>query len=226
MQHLLDNIFWHALSGPQSVYAVGASAARRYAPGFSPIAGFADAEHPDLDALAPFCAAGESFYTDGWSGAASAGWKIELESTMFKMLWTGEMPVADEAPEALPLGPEHAEQAVALAALTRPGPFGLRTIELGEYFGLFDGPHLMAMAGERAFAGSLREVSGICTHPDYQGRGLARRLTAKLIRRQLLRGETPFLHVMRSNEAARALYYRMGFVDHRESVVRVIRQAG
>jgi len=63
----------------------------------------------------------------------------------------------------------------------------------------------MAMAGERAFAGSLREVSGICTHPDYQGHGFARRLTAKLIRRQLLRGETPFLHVMRSNEAARAV---------------------
>ena len=172
---LLDNIFWHALSGPQAIFAVGAGMARRYAPGFSPIAGFADPHRPDLDALRPFCAPGEPFYTDGWSGPVPDGWKLEVESTMFKMLWAGVQPAADDAPEAVPLGPEHAAEAMALAQLTRPGPFGLRTIQLGEYFGLFDGSRLMAMAGERSFARGLREVSGICTHPDYQGRGLARR---------------------------------------------------
>jgi len=62
----------------------------------------------------PFCAAGESFYTDGWSGPAPAGWQIELESTMFKMRWGG-LAVADEASDVLPLGPEHAVQAMALA---------------------------------------------------------------------------------------------------------------
>ncbi|HXE79026.1 MAG TPA: GNAT family N-acetyltransferase [Rhodanobacter sp.] len=219
----LDNVFWHALTGAQANFAVGAGEARRYAPGFSPILAFADPLRPDFDALLPFCAPGESFYTDGWFGPAPAGWRIELESTMFKMLWAGELPPLDPAPEALPLGPAHVQQALELAALTRPGPFGPRTIELGDYFGVFDGERLLAMAGERAFAGDLREVSGICTHPQAQGRGLARRLTAKLIRRQLLRGETPFLHVMRSNEGARALYRRMGFIDQRESVVRVIR---
>jgi predicted GNAT family acetyltransferase len=44
----------------------------------------------------------------------------------------------------------------------------------------------------------------------------------KLIRRQLARGETPFLHVMRANDAAHALYLRMGFRDYRETVVRVV----
>lgn len=222
---ILDNIFWHALSGPQAVFAQGGGGARRFAPGFSPILGFADQAEPAFDDLAPFCASGESFYTDGWSGPAPAGWSVELESTMFKMRWMGELPARDDAPEAVPLTSPHAEQAMALAALTKPGPFGPRTLELGDYFGLFDGARLIAMAGERAFAGGWREVSGICTHPDAQGRGLARRLTAKLIRRQLLRGETPFLHVMRANEGARALYRRMGFVDYRESVVRVVRRA-
>ena len=109
-----------------------------------------------------------------------------------------------------------------LAGLTRPGPFGPRTIELGEYFGCFDGERLVAMAGERMQAGGLREISGVCTHPDFQGRGLARRLVAKLIRRQMERNETPFLHVMRSNDGAHRLYQRMGFRDHLESVVRVV----
>ena len=224
MSIVLDNIFWHALSGPQACFAVGAGGARRYAPGFSPILGFADQAQPDFEALRPYCAPGESFYTDGWAGSAPAGWRVELESTMFKMLWAGELPPFDPAPEALLLGPAHVEQAMALATLTRPGPFGPRTIELGDYFGLFDGERLLAMAGERAFADGLREVSGICTDPPAQGRGLARRLTAKLIRRALLRGETPFLHVMRDNESARALYRRMGFAEQRESVVRVIRR--
>ncbi len=222
MKHLLDNITWHTLSGPHAKYAAGTGDARRYAPGFSPILAFADPGRPNFAALAPFCERGEHFYTDGWSGAVPAGWRIEAESTMFKMVWEAGMPGADEAPEAVPLGLEHASQALELAGLTRPGPFGPRTIELGEYFGCFDGGRLVAMAGERMCAGSLREISGVCTHPDYQGLGYARRLMVKLVRRQMQRNETPFLHVMRDNIGARRLYERMGFRNYRESVVRVI----
>lgn len=113
-------------------------------------------------------------------------------------------------------------------ALSGPGPFGPRTIELGEYFGGFEGERLVAMARECMHAGTLREVSGVCTHPDHQGRGLARRLMHKLIRREMLRGETPFLHVMHvmhGNTGARGLYARMGFREYSQSVVRVVSQA-
>jgi predicted GNAT family acetyltransferase len=106
--------------------------------------------------------------------------------------------------------------------LTNPGPFGLRTIELGEYFGVFEGERLVAMAGERLHAGKYREVSGVCTHPDQQGRGLARRLSLKIVRLQLLRGQSPFLHVISSNTTAHALYEKLGFRDYRETVVRVV----
>jgi ribosomal protein S18 acetylase RimI-like enzyme len=222
MNPLLDNIAWNTLSGPHAGFATGTDRARRYAPGFSPIVGFANAGHPDLDDLTPFCAPGDHFYCMDWSGSAPAGWRIDLDSTMFRMVWQGAMPDDDPALDATPLRPGHAAQAVELAALTRPGPFGPRTPELGDYFGCFEGERLIAMAGERMCAGTLREISGICTHPDFQGRGLARRLAAKLSRRQLQRGETPFLHVMRDNEGAHGLYQRMGFKDHREVVVRVI----
>jgi ribosomal protein S18 acetylase RimI-like enzyme len=221
---LLDNLFWHALNGPQAHFAMGDGEVRRFAPGFSPIVGFADARQPRLDALLPFCAAGEQFYCDGWSGPPPQAWQIEAETFMRKMIWRAPMPAEDEAPEARRLTLEHLPQILDLVALTRPGPFGPRTIELGEYFGLFEAPsgRLMAMAGERCAAGSLREISGVCTHPDFQGRGLARRLMRKLIRRQLQRGETPVLHVMSANESAHRLYLAMGFADYRESVVRVI----
>jgi ribosomal protein S18 acetylase RimI-like enzyme len=222
MAHLLDNIFWNCLSGQHLHLSSGTDRARRYAPGFSPIVGFPDPLQPDFAALAPYCEPGERFYCDAWSGPAPAGWRIEAESTMYRMIYDGALPERDEAPDAIALGPEYAAQALELALLTRPGPFGLRTIELGEYFGYLEDGKLVAMAGERMAAPGLREISGVCTHPDYQGRGYARRLMRKLIRRQLLRHETPFLHVMRANEAAHGLYLRMGFRDYLETVVRVV----
>ena len=143
---------------------------------------------------------------------------------MFKMTWNQPLPEEDAAPEAIPLGPAHAKQALELASLTRPGPFGVRTIELGEYFGLFDKGRLIAMAGERMHACIMREISGVCVHPDYQGQGLARQLVYKLLQRQTRRGVMPFLHVSREDDNAYALYERMGFGIAHESVVRVISQ--
>jgi len=219
--HLLDNIFWHALAGPQARFARGTAVARRFARAYSPIVAFADAQSPDFSALAPYCEADERFYCDGWNGRVPAGWRVDVDATMYKMAWEGPIP-DDDAPQARPLDPRHAPQALELARLTRPGPFGPKTIELGDYFGLFDGERLVAMAGERAFAGGWREISGVCTRPDQQGRGLARRLMHKLLRRELLRGERPFLHVASTNMGAVHLYERMGFRIHRESAVRVV----
>jgi GNAT superfamily N-acetyltransferase len=227
MERLLDNIAWHSMTGPQARFSTGNGTARRYAPGFSPILAFPDHARPDFDGIAPFCEPGERVYIGDWSGPRPDGWQIHLDSVMLQMVWDDAAPLPDEeAPDAVPLGPAHVAQAMELAALTHPGPFGPRTIELGDYFGFFDGARLVAMAGERLHAGALREVSGVCTHPDYQGRGMARRLMNKLIRRQLRRGETPFLHVMRANETAHRLYERLGFRNYRECVIRVISREG
>jgi predicted GNAT family acetyltransferase len=138
------------------------------------------------------------------------------------MVWDAAPPAIEGGDEFVALGPEHVEQAMALAALTKPGPFGPRTMELGDYFGCIVDGRLAAMAGERARAGSYREISGVSTHPDFQGRGLARRLMTKLIDRGLRRGETPLLHVMCHNEAAHRLYRRMGFRDYAVSVSNVV----
>jgi ribosomal protein S18 acetylase RimI-like enzyme len=222
MIHLLDNIVWHALTGPQARFATGSGGARRFAPGFSPIIGFENPAAPDFGPLRGMCSTGERFFTDAWSGPVPPGWNIEVESTMFKMVWACDVPDADDAFSATPLDQTHAAQALALAELTRPGAFGLRTIELGDYFGIFEDDHLIAMAGERMQAGNLREISGVCVHPDHQGKGLARRLMLKLIWRQMARGEKTFLHVMSQNTGARELYLRMGFEIYKESPVRVI----
>jgi GNAT superfamily N-acetyltransferase len=222
MLSLLDNIFWHSFSGPQRRFTSGTDHARRYANGFSAIAAFPDANRPDFEALRPFCAPDERLYTDGWTGPVLEGWRVDFEGPLLKMAWDGRPASGEDVTEAVPLGAGHAAQALELAQLTRPGPFGLRTIELGDYFGVFEEGRLVAMAGERTEAGNLREVSGVCTRPEAEGRGFARRLMMMVIRRELARGQVPFLHVMGGNARAVGLYERMGFRIYKPSVVRVV----
>ena len=222
MTSILLNVAWDSLSGPHARFSSGSDVARRYAEGFSPIAGFSDPEDPDLASLKPYCKPDDRIYTEGWSGPVPGDWQVHSESIVVKMVWEGGAPSPDPIPEAVPLGREHALAALALTQATRPGPFGLRTLELGDYFGCFEEGRLVAMAGERMWSGRFHEVSGVCTDPAYQGRGLARRLSLKIVGRMLDRGERPFLHVMQSNAVARALYEKLGFRVFRESVLRVI----
>jgi ribosomal protein S18 acetylase RimI-like enzyme len=221
----LDNVVWGALSGRHLRFTVGTERARRMMPGFPPFAAFADNERADVESLRAFCEPGDRLYTAGWRGVVPPGWRVDLEAVALQYVWEGPAPAADTAPEAVKLGPVHVEAMVALAELTKPGPFGPRNVELGDYYGLFEGERLAAMAGERLGVGRWREVSAVCTHPDFQGRGLARRLMDKVMRLQMARGEIPFLHVMAANDHARTLYERMGFRRRRELVLRSVRPA-
>lgn len=218
----LENIVWRAFTGSHAHLSIGTDRIRRYARGYSPLIGFADAREADFAALAPHCGKAERFYTAEWRGPEPAGWSIEVETTMRAMMWEGSAPAPDAALGARRLGHEHVAQMQALTDLMRPGPFGPRAIELGEWFGVFEGERLVAMAGERLKAGPLHEISGVCTLPECQGRGLARRLTLHILGRQLERGEQPFLHVASANQRARELYRRMGFVERREVPMRIV----
>jgi len=222
----LDNAFWHTLTGPQARFACGDGGMRRYAPGFAPIVAFEDPARPDFEALARHCAPGEVVYIDGVSQPMPAGWRTDFEATLLRLVWDGSQVHDDTAVEAVPLRAEHAGQVAELAISTRPGPFGPRMLEAGRYIGVFENGHLVAMAGDRAQAGTCREVSGICTHPAAQGRGLARTLSLRVIAGMLAEGETPFLHVLATNVRARTLYERMGFRLHCELPARAVARIG
>lgn len=221
MNPSLDNVFWRALNGAHAHLSVGHGGARRYAPGLSPLAAFEDPTRPDFDALWAHCVPGESLYLEGWRGDAPPGWRITAEAALCCMAWQGGAPPARDV-ACSDLGPPHREQVLDLVARTHPGPFGARTMDMGDYVGCFDGERLVAMAGERLFADGLREISGVCTDPAYRGRGLARGLMNVLIVRQLARGELPFLHVVHRNVGARRLYEQMGFRTHHVGLIRVV----
>lgn len=109
------------------------------------------------------------------------------------------------------LGEADADDMLALATLTRPGPFRRGTLRLGGFIGVRREGRLIAMAGERMKVEGYSELSGVCTHPDFRGEGLAGALSRAVVSRILERGERAFLHAYAEHTATVAFYESLGF---------------
>jgi ribosomal protein S18 acetylase RimI-like enzyme len=209
----LDNAVWHALSTCHAPIAEVVGAARRYPPDvsvFGAIDGFNTDSWASLRQLVE--PGGSTVLFRREIGEVPPGWRVLLEGTGNQFVAPALAPVeGSDPPPIVALGPEHAEQMVALAALTRPGPFGARTYELGQFAGVIEDGRLIAMAGERFHLAGYTEISAVCTDPDARGRRLAAHLTHHVAARIQERGETPFLHVAEGNDGARRVYERLGF---------------
>jgi predicted GNAT family acetyltransferase len=220
---MLDNPIWHALSTYQNGFAVLNSHAKIL--------------HPDIGL---FCAiqtpSAQSF---------EALHRLLLENRATTALFSPqnlELPVGFECLRTLEISQmvgqnlhisnNHQVQALTsedvpemleLVQLTKPGPFGRRTIELGQYWGIRVNRQLVAMTGERLHLPGFREVSSVCTHPDFQRQGFAQALIAKVCQEIVARAEIPFLHVMGGNTVAAKVYEQLGFVQRTKLFGYVLR---
>jgi predicted GNAT family acetyltransferase len=142
-----------------------------------------------------------------------------------QMLATRRMtPDSKDDEKIVPLTDRDAPEMLALATLTEPGPFLGRTHVMGSFIGIRIAGRLVAMAGERMRFPGYTEVSAVCTHPDFRGRGFARRLSTTVAARIEARGERPFLHAWKSNHAAISLYETLGFELRTEVNVVVLKR--
>ena len=139
------------------------------------------------------------------------GWKIQHHEELFQMICERRVPEPEPSLPVSFLSTDDVREMLSLVELTKPGPFFLRTIETGRYVGLHQESQLVAMAGERFGFSGYREISAVCTHPDYQGRGYARQLVSYLVNDNFQRGNVPFLHVRVENTRACALYETLSF---------------
>lgn len=215
----LDNPFWSSLQTRHRAIALRAGDVARYPAQFAPFFGVAHAG-VDLAAAAGLIASAESVYLLGVAPRLSKGWTLEAFHPLAQMIRTAPMPMAD-GPKIVELSEAHRGDVLALTALVYPHYFRERTMELGRYFGIYmpdksGDIRLAAMIGERLGTDTHTEMSAICTHPDFAGRGYARRLTAFLTNDTLAHGRMPFLHVSHENVRARQLYEHMGYTLRRD----------
>ena len=212
----LDNPFWSSLRSRHRDIALFADDVARYPPEYAPFLGVSSAEARVDAALEALVPGGETVYLLGVPPQAGDDWLCEAFRPLAQMTCAEPVPVA-AGPDIIQLDESRQPDAIALTALVYPHYFRQRTMALGRYFGIYIGDRLAAMVGERLGTGDTRELSAICTHPDFTGRGYARRLTATLANDNLERGCLPFLHVSHENERALAMYEGLGF-RHRADI--------
>jgi ribosomal protein S18 acetylase RimI-like enzyme len=211
---VFENALWKTLSGPHRQFSAGDEYARRYLPGISPFAAIKEASPIAFATLERLAEEKESLVLfSSHSLELPAHWEQGLAGELLTMVLNAPLPVYSPHSKLRLLTPADVPEMLELTALTRPGPFREETIKLGDYFGIFIDGRLAAMAGERARLESYTEISAVCTHPDFQGQGLARELVLHVAHGILSRNETPMLRVITTNAVAISVYEKLGFQE-------------
>lgn len=209
----LDDVVWSALAGPHAALAVGDGTARRYPPEVAPFCAVRPLDPESLARLAGLVGEGESLALVTAAEVPPFGGLVPImRATVDQMVLADSEALAGAATMKVEmLTVEDVPDMLNLVSSTQPGPFGRRTIELGRYIGIRIDGELIAMGGERLKVPGFTEISAVCVAPQGRGRGYAGAVVKWLGMSILARGETPFLHVVRENVSAIALYERLGF---------------
>lgn len=147
----------------------------------------------------------------------SALWDLRFSLSLHQMVCNDLSPVTIENIDCRPLDATHVPAMIALTTLTKPGPFMERTIDFGNYYGVFEDNKLVAITGERLHLDHHTEVSAVCTSPEHTGKGYGAFLVSLAAERIIRSGKTPFLHVRADNVRAIKMYERLGFM-HRSDI--------
>ncbi len=222
--HVLDNPAWHALRARQSAFGEAGELAARYRPEVSPIGAVRESTPDAFEALASMCGA-EPVAVISTEADVPLGARLRTVRRVGLYQMVCDVPAVPVPIDATRLGSNDIQEVLALVALTEPGPFAKRTMELGNYLGVRNAGRLMAMAGERLKPPGWIEVSGVCTHPDGRGRGHALALVTAVTNAIITQGEQAFLHVAigsPSQHSATRVYERAGYRIRRELYLHVL----
>jgi len=223
--HGLDRPVWVSLTTHHASLSEGNALARRFARGVNLLASSRDDTPAAVAALADLVKPEESVFLLQVSEIVVPPGLAEVKAAKgVQMLDTRSVRFDTARGDIQVLTDEDAPEMLALATLTEPGPFLSRTHTMGSFLGIRVRGRLVAMAGERMRFPGYTEVSGVCTHPEFRGRGLARRLSAAAVAGIRARGDQAFLHAWQANNSAISLYEGLGFKVRTEVNVAVLKR--
>ena len=206
---LLDNPIWHALNSYHDHLAIRGEGTSRYPPDILGAAALPENSRVGFTKLRGLVENNELVGVAGSLPKDLSGWEVVHSDQAWQLIHEDLKPATRV--DTIVLTSEDVPEMLDLVNLAQPGPFAPRAIEVGEFRGVGQDGHLVAMAGQRLHLPGFCEVSTVCTHPDYRGHGYAGALTTMIAESILERQETPFLHVAPGNDRALRLYLKLGF---------------
>jgi GNAT superfamily N-acetyltransferase len=224
----LDNPIWNSLATRHAHLAlgerIGHGLARRYPTDIGPLSAFQEPTpeaYTDLAAIVPEGDVAVLFLED--LPEVPTGWQLLRGGTLVQMVCPAipDQPPLDDT--IVPMEAADIPEMVALADITEPGPFRHHTAKLGGFLGIRLDGRLAAMAGQRLSPTGFAEVSAVCTHPDFRGRGYAQALVAAVTRNIRVEGRMPFLTSLEANTGAVRIYQQVGFVVRRTFQLAVLK---
>jgi predicted GNAT family acetyltransferase len=206
--------------------AEGGPLAKRYPPEIAPFAAIADRTARSFEALASLVPHEDRIALATVDRLVPPrALAVDRQAPIIQMVLNTPIARPRSEAEHVVLGAPDVADMLDLAGRTRPGPFGPRTIEFGQYIGIRIDGALAAMAGERMRFGRFVEISAVCVDPDHRGKGYEAVLMIRLAQQLQAQALTPVLHVFADNASAIALYEKLGFAKRRTLQLTVLRAA-
>ncbi len=214
MRHFLDNPIWNALTTGAANYALSRGKALFIDRKMGLFVGLPSYENEQLDQLYAVMDPGMRviLFTPGFL-ELDAKWKVRNDHVLLQMILDKPLFQPSLEPAIRELSIADVPDMLDLTQLAKPGPFLENTIDFGGYFGYFKEGRLVSMAGTRLAAGPYTEVSAVCTHPDFTGKGIAKLVLPHVLNYIQLQGQIPFLQLYPDNLPAFNLYQKLGFVE-------------
>ena len=216
------NPFYAALMTEQARFAVGPGLALRYPADVLPFAALREPSEAAMHALRELLEAGEMVYVLGDRLPQATGLELGASLSVWQMHFPDMAEIEESQTSVREMFAADAPRMVGLTDIAFPGFFRTKTYLLGQYLGIEQQGKLVAMVGERVALPGIREISALCTHPEFVGRGYAALLLRHMLRVHRAAGLSSFLHVTHSNQRAIALYQRLGFVKRGEVTVNAV----
>jgi ribosomal protein S18 acetylase RimI-like enzyme len=213
MTHILDNPIYNALITNHQIFSEGDENVKYYHREVASFAGMKTYLNSDFQKLHKIMPDKGVFIVFSPDALEVPGyWNLIRKIEMFQFVYEHDLvPEFKNEVNLNDLNHQHVDEMIALVELTKPGPFLSKTINLSNYIGVFEEGRLVAMSGHRFHSGNYIEVSAVCAHPDFLGRGYAYAVIREQIKRILEKSQIPFLHVRQDNVAAVKLYEKLGF---------------
>ena len=227
MSHPLDNPIWNALNTGSHSLSFGTERVRLIDREMGFFAGLPDYHTENLNELYNFMEAGQRVILFPPNHLPlDEKWKVHNDRELLQLVCERDFSSVASQEEIHHLDKSHVEEMLALTQLTKPGPFVKRTIEFGDYFGFFSDGKLISMAGSRLSPSPYTEVSAVCTHPDFTGQGISKKVMPFVLQGIQQRGKTPFLHLYPDNTPALRLYTSLGFISRAMLRVYLLEKIG